>query len=71
MVKHQNNLEKMSKDAFLETAYYEAVISNYFNKLSNDKVPKKKVYLDLNVNKLRYGENPHQEASVYSQNTLI
>ena len=38
--------QKMSKDAFLETAYYEAVISNYFNKLSNDKFPSKKLYLE-------------------------
>ena len=59
----------MSKDVFLETAYYEAVISNYFNKLSNDKFPLKKLYLERKQ-KLRYGENPHQEASVYSQNTF-
>ena len=62
--------QKMSKDAFLETAYYEAVISNYFNKLSNDKFPSKKIIFGEKINKLRYGENPHQEASVYSQNTF-
>ena len=29
--------EKMSRLAFSETAYYDAVISNYFNKFSNSK----------------------------------
>ena len=30
-----NFREKMSSEAFSETAYYEAVISNYFNKIKN------------------------------------
>merc|ERR1711991_332081 len=28
--------QKMSKEAFAETAYYDSLISNYFNKISND-----------------------------------
>ena len=59
--------QKMSKDAFLETAYYEATISNYFNKISNDKFPFKKIIFGEKIDKLRYGENPHQAASIYSQ----
>ena len=59
--------QKMSKDAFLETAYYEATISNYFNKLSNDKFPSKGIIFGEKIDKLRYGENPHQAASIYSQ----
>ena len=27
---------KMSQNAFTETAYYDAVISNYFNKITNN-----------------------------------
>ena len=33
--------EKMSLEAFSETAYYDAVISNYFNKIKNNDFPKK------------------------------
>lgn len=33
--------EKMSLEAFSETAYYDAVISNYFNKIKKTIFPKK------------------------------
>ena len=58
--------EKMSLEAFSETAYYDAVISNYFNKIKQIKFPKKKVLYGNLIEKLRYGENPHQESAVYS-----
>ena len=58
--------EKMSLEAFSETAYYDAVISNYFNKIKNNNFPKKKVFFGNLIEKLRYGENPHQEAGIYS-----
>tara|TARA_B110000438_G_scaffold268452_1_gene284057 strand:+ start:1 stop:1020 length:1020 start_codon:yes stop_codon:yes gene_type:complete len=56
----------MSLEAFSETAYYDAVISNYFNKIKKKKFPKKKVIYGNLIEKLRYGENPHQQAAVYS-----
>jgi len=59
--------EKMSLEAFSETAYYDAVISNYFNKVQNNNFPKKKVIYGNLIEKLRYGENPHQEAGIYSK----
>ena len=60
--------EKMSSEAFSETAYYDAVISNYFNKIQNDSFPSKKIIYGNLIEKLRYGENPHQQAAVYSKN---
>ena len=57
----------MSLEAFSETAYYDAVISNYFNKIKNNNFPKKKVIYGNLIEKLRYGENPHQNAAVYSK----
>jgi len=57
----------MSLEAFSETAYYDAVISNYFNKIQNIYFPKKKVIYGNLIEKLRYGENPHQEAGIYSK----
>jgi len=59
--------EKMSLEAFSETAYYDAVISNYFNKIKKKIFPKKKVIYGNLIEKLRYGENPHQQAAVYSK----
>ena len=60
--------EKMSSVAFSETAYYDAVISNYFNKIKKNDFPKKKIIFGNLVERLRYGENPHQHAAVYSKN---
>jgi phosphoribosylaminoimidazolecarboxamide formyltransferase/IMP cyclohydrolase len=63
--------EKMSLEAFSETAYYDAVISNYFNKVKKNNFPKKKTIYGNLIEKLRYGENPHQQAAVYSKNSSL
>ena len=60
--------EKMSRLAFGETAYYDALISNYFNKFNNINFPKRKILYTNLIENLRYGENPHQIAAFYSQN---
>ncbi len=60
--------KKMSQFAFTETAYYDSLISNYFNKLSNNYFPPKKIIHANLIEKLRYGENPHQESAIYCQN---
>ena len=57
---------EMSELAFAETASYDALISNYFNKDSNLHFPKKKIICGNLIEKLRYGENPHQESAIYS-----
>jgi len=62
-----NLRKKMALEAFSETAYYDAVISNYFNKVQNNIFPKKKIIYGNLIEKLRYGENPHQEAGIYSK----
>jgi len=59
--------EKMSSEAFSETAYYDAVISSYFNKIRQNNFPKKKIIYGNLIEKLRYGENPHQESAIYSK----
>ena len=58
--------KKMSQIAFSETAYYDSVISNYFNKISNIHFPQKKIINGNLVEILRYGENPHQQSAIYS-----
>jgi len=63
--------ERMSLEAFTETAYYDAVISNYFNKIKNNNFPKKKIIYGNLIEKLRYGENPHQHAAIYSKSQSL
>ncbi len=63
--------KKMSQIAFSETAYYDSLIANYFNKLTNNYFPKKKIFQSKLIEKLRYGENPHQQSAIYSlENSL-
>jgi phosphoribosylaminoimidazolecarboxamide formyltransferase/IMP cyclohydrolase len=63
--------EKLSRIAFTETAYYDSVISNYFNKRNNIIFPKKKVFHTNLIETPRYGENPHQKSAIYSKNSSI
>ena len=58
--------QKMSEEAFSETAYYDSLVSNYFNKFNNNEFPKKKTIYGNLIEKLRYGENPHQSGAIYS-----
>ena len=59
--------KRVSAEAFAETAYYDSIITNYLNKNSNISFPNKKIFHGNLIEKLRYGENPHQESAIYSQ----
>ena len=56
----------MSAEAFSLTAYYDSLISGWLNKESKIKFPKTKTIHGKIIKNLRYGENPHQSASIYS-----
>ncbi len=66
-----NFRKKLSRFAFTETAYYDSVISDYFNKISNINFPKKKIFYGNLIQPLRYGENPHQDSAIYSKNSKL
>ncbi len=63
--------EKLSRLAFNETAYYDSVISEYFNKITRTNFPKKKVFHGNLIEILRYGENPHQKSGIYSTKSAM
>ncbi len=65
-----NFRKELSLEAFSETAYYDSSISKYFNKILNYKYPNKITISGKLINKLRYGENPHQLGALYSQNNF-
>tara|TARA_Y100000389_G_scaffold19487_1_gene16884 strand:- start:7246 stop:8781 length:1536 start_codon:yes stop_codon:yes gene_type:complete len=67
----QSFRERMSQIAFTETAYYDSLISNYFNKITKNNFPQKRLIYGKLVEKLRYGENPHQESAIYSHNNFL
>ena len=64
-----NFREKLSRIAFAETAYYDSVISSYFNEKTNTIFPEKKIIHGNLIEQLRYGENPHQKSAIYSNST--
>ncbi len=57
--------ELMSSRAFGLTAYYDSMIANWFNERLKIKFPQKKTIFGKKIQNLRYGENPHQESSLY------
>ena len=67
----QDFRQRMSQIAFSETAYYDAIISDYFNKITKNSFPEKKIIYGNLIEKLRYGENPHQESAIYSKNKFL
>ena len=57
--------EFLSSKAFGLTAYYDAMIANWFNKKLKIEFPERKTIFGRKLNELRYGENPHQKSSIY------
>ncbi len=57
--------EIMSSKAFGLTAYYDAMIANWFNKKLKIQFPERKTIFGRKFKKLRYGENPHQKSTIY------
>ena len=57
--------EEMACKAFGLTAYYDSVLSNWFNNKLNILFPEKKTIFGNRISELRYGENPHQKSSIY------
>ena len=63
--------ERMASKAYGLTAYYDSVIAEWFNKKLGVKFPEKKIFHGTKLEQLRYGENPHQEGSIYTSNEDI
>jgi phosphoribosylaminoimidazolecarboxamide formyltransferase / IMP cyclohydrolase len=61
-----NFRKSMSAKAFGVTAYYDSVISNFLNSKLGIKFPETKTIYGKLKESLRYGENPHQDSSLYS-----
>jgi phosphoribosylaminoimidazolecarboxamide formyltransferase/IMP cyclohydrolase len=58
--------ETLATQAFAKTAAYDLAIAAYFNESTAPEFPKTKSLALHKLNDLRYGENPHQRAALYS-----
>ena len=57
--------EIMSSKAFGLTSYYDSMVANWFNQNLKIKFPERKTIFGKKLQNLRYGENPHQQSSIY------
>ena len=57
----------LARKVFNYTAYYDTLISNYFNKIEGVDFPEQMTMAYKGKRELRYGENPHQAASFYEE----
>lgn len=57
----------LARKVFNYTAYYDTLISNYFNEIEEVKFPEKLTLAYKSKEELRYGENPHQKAAFYKE----
>ncbi len=60
-----NLRERLASKAFGLTAYYDSIVAEWYNKKLGIKFPEKKTFFGRKINQLRYGENPHQQSSIY------
>ena len=62
--------KEFAKEAFSHTAEYDSHIANWFSKELDEEHPQKIFSVSTLQEVLRYGENPHQKAAVYSTDTV-
>ncbi len=56
---------RLAAKAFARTAAYDAAIGNWFARELNEPTPDYRAFAGRLIEKLRYGENPHQSAAFY------
>ena len=60
-----NFRERMASKAFNLTSYYDSIVADWFNQKLKIKFPERKTFFGRKLEKLSYGENPHQSGSIY------
>lgn len=61
----ENYRAVLAGEVFNHTAYYDSLISKYFNKYNEIEYPERTGIALKSIQHLRYGENPHQSAHLY------
>jgi phosphoribosylaminoimidazolecarboxamide formyltransferase/IMP cyclohydrolase len=63
----QETRRKLAAKVFRHTAAYDAMIAKYMTELTGEEEPEKVTFTYERKQSLRYGENPHQQASFYEE----
>lgn len=61
--------QKLAGKTYAMTAAYDSMIANWFAQQNHDEFPATLNFSARKIDTLRYGENPHQSAAVYSDST--
>ncbi|WP_372610119.1 bifunctional phosphoribosylaminoimidazolecarboxamide formyltransferase/IMP cyclohydrolase [Aquicoccus sp.] len=61
--------QQLAQRAYARTAAYDAAVSTWFAGALNDPAPRRRAFAGTLAQTLRYGENPHQSASFYTDGT--
>jgi phosphoribosylaminoimidazolecarboxamide formyltransferase/IMP cyclohydrolase len=61
----------LARKAFAHTAQYDATITNYLTSQAEDDLPARFTLSLIKSQEMRYGENPHQAAALYSADPNI
>ncbi len=61
--------QQLAQRAYARTAAYEAAVSTWFAGALGDPAPRRRAFAGTLAQTLRYGENPHQSASFYTDGT--
>jgi phosphoribosylaminoimidazolecarboxamide formyltransferase/IMP cyclohydrolase len=62
---------RLAHAAYARTASYDAAIANWFADQAGDALPQRLIMAGERREVLRYGENPHQQAAVYSGGPIL
>jgi phosphoribosylaminoimidazolecarboxamide formyltransferase / IMP cyclohydrolase len=62
--------QKMAQIAYARTAAYDAAVSTWMAEAIGEDQPRRKAIAGTHTQTLRYGENPHQSASFYSDGSM-
>lgn len=61
--------QQLAQRAYARTAAYDAAVSTWFAGALDDPAPRRRAFAGTLAQTLRYGENPHQSASFYTDGT--
>lgn len=61
--------QRLAQRAYARTAAYDAAVSTWFAGALDDPAPRRRAFAGTLAQTLRYGENPHQSASFYTDGT--
>lgn len=58
--------QHLSQVAYARTGAYDAAVSTWMAKATGEQTPRRRVFAGTLAQKMRYGENPHQNAAFYT-----